>query len=92
MTQGFNCKKWNPDLLNELGALINGGHLEEQLELAKECPTKKKRDGHCVRAVFQHFFEKHTVLPIVDGKSSWCRDRWQDASERGPTIHHGRPA
>ena len=64
MTQGFNCKKWNPDLLNELGALINGGHLEEQLELAKECPTKKKEMDTVLGRYFNIFSKNTPFSPL----------------------------
>lgn len=59
MTQGWNCKKRSPDLLNELGTLINNGHLEEQLELAKECP-KKKQEMDTVLGRYFSIFSKNT--------------------------------
>ena len=64
MTQGYNCKMRNPDLLNELGRMINSGRLEEQLNVAKTCPDKRKEMDTLLGRFFNMFAKNTPFSPL----------------------------
>ena len=63
-TQGYNCKMRNPDLLNELGRMINSGQLEEELNVAKTCPEKRKEMDTVLGRFFNMFAKNTPFSPL----------------------------